>query len=76
MTGVCDGDVMIIDNNKTSLELCGWNSGQHGEYRPYQLFHELGNRGFRSTAESSSLKFDLWVCGIPRARVRTFFRAI
>ncbi|XP_072751590.1 uncharacterized protein [Anoplolepis gracilipes] len=29
MTGVCDGDVMIINNSRTSFELCGWNSGQH-----------------------------------------------
>ncbi|XP_077267261.1 uncharacterized protein LOC143900138 [Temnothorax americanus] len=29
VTGVCDGDVMVINNNRTSLELCGWNSGQH-----------------------------------------------
>ncbi|KAL0126938.1 hypothetical protein PUN28_005342 [Cardiocondyla obscurior] len=29
LTGVCDGDVMTISNNRTSFELCGWNSGQH-----------------------------------------------
>ncbi|XP_011868898.1 PREDICTED: uncharacterized protein LOC105562562 [Vollenhovia emeryi] len=29
VTGMCDGDVMVINNNRTSLELCGWNSGQH-----------------------------------------------
>ncbi|KYN01604.1 hypothetical protein ALC62_07576 [Cyphomyrmex costatus] len=29
LTGVCDGDVMVINNNRTSFELCGWNSGQH-----------------------------------------------
>ncbi|XP_011697268.1 PREDICTED: uncharacterized protein LOC105455559 [Wasmannia auropunctata] len=29
ITGVCDGDVMVINNNRTSFELCGWNSGQH-----------------------------------------------
>ncbi|EZA53674.1 hypothetical protein DMN91_007914 [Ooceraea biroi] len=28
-TGVCDEDVMVIDNGRTSFELCGWNSGQH-----------------------------------------------
>ncbi|XP_036138474.1 uncharacterized protein LOC105840879 [Monomorium pharaonis] len=28
-TGMCDGDVMMINNNRTSFELCGWNSGQH-----------------------------------------------
>ncbi|XP_066588405.1 uncharacterized protein [Prorops nasuta] len=28
-TGVCDGDLMEINNGKSSLELCGWNSGQH-----------------------------------------------
>lgn len=28
-TGMCDEDVMMIDNGKTSFELCGWNSGQH-----------------------------------------------
>ncbi|XP_070150786.1 uncharacterized protein [Polyergus mexicanus] len=28
-TGICDGDVMVINNSKTSFELCGWNSGQH-----------------------------------------------
>jgi len=31
MTGVCDGDVMVINNGRSSFELCGWNSGQHGE---------------------------------------------
>lgn len=31
MTGVCDEDVMVINNGRTSFELCGWNSGQHGE---------------------------------------------
>lgn len=31
MTGVCDDDVMEINNGRTSFELCGWNSGQHGE---------------------------------------------
>ncbi|XP_032676182.1 uncharacterized protein LOC116846462 isoform X2 [Odontomachus brunneus] len=29
MTGVCDNDVMQINNGRTSFELCGWNSGQH-----------------------------------------------
>ncbi|GAB1865333.1 CUB domain-containing protein [Camponotus japonicus] len=29
MTGVCDGDVMVINNGRSSFELCGWNSGQH-----------------------------------------------
>ncbi|XP_020297217.1 uncharacterized protein LOC109861813 [Pseudomyrmex gracilis] len=29
MTGVCDGDVMVINNGRTTFELCGWNSGQH-----------------------------------------------
>ncbi|XP_014468609.1 PREDICTED: uncharacterized protein LOC106741304 [Dinoponera quadriceps] len=29
MTGVCDEDVMEINNGRTSFELCGWNSGQH-----------------------------------------------
>ncbi|EFN87535.1 uncharacterized protein LOC105192705 [Harpegnathos saltator] len=29
MTGVCDEDVMLINNGRTSFELCGWNSGQH-----------------------------------------------
>ncbi|KAL6429581.1 hypothetical protein ACFW04_007492 [Cataglyphis niger] len=29
MTGICDGDVMVINNSRTSFELCGWNSGQH-----------------------------------------------
>lgn len=31
MTGVCDEDVMVINNSRTTFELCGWNSGQHGE---------------------------------------------
>jgi len=31
VTGTCDGDAMVINNSRTSFELCGWNSGQHGE---------------------------------------------
>lgn len=31
ITGTCDEDVMIINNSRTAFELCGWNSGQHGE---------------------------------------------
>nr|XP_012228682.1 PREDICTED: uncharacterized protein LOC105675831 [Linepithema humile] len=29
ITGTCDEDVMVINNSRTSFELCGWNSGQH-----------------------------------------------
>ncbi|CAL1674650.1 unnamed protein product [Lasius platythorax] len=29
VTGICDGDVMVINNGRRSFELCGWNSGQH-----------------------------------------------
>ncbi|XP_029162818.1 uncharacterized protein LOC114934308 [Nylanderia fulva] len=29
MTGVCEEDVMVINNGRRSIELCGWNSGQH-----------------------------------------------
>ncbi|XP_043495310.1 uncharacterized protein LOC122519716 [Polistes fuscatus] len=38
-TGICDEDIMEIRNgNKSSLRLCGWNSGQHSKYNNNTLF--------------------------------------